>query len=85
MRTHPANFLLIAMALFFVSCKQSGVSLEQTNAKGEVPPLGNLVFRFNKALHPDSLLNNWDSTEYLSFEPSIPGRVGLGGAGELVF
>ena len=31
--------------------------------------LGNLVFRFNQSMVADSMLNAWDSTEYVSFEP----------------
>lgn len=56
-----------------------------TNAKGEVPILGNLVFRFNHSLAKDSMLNAWDSTDYISFEPAIPGRFRWSGPDELVF
>jgi hypothetical protein len=83
MRTHA--FALTCVMALFISCKQNKVTLDFTNAKGEVPQLGNLTFRFNKALHPDSLLNNWDSTDYLLFEPSIPGRFRWEGPEELVF
>src|SRR5690349_1696417 len=85
MRTFSAFVLTAVMTFLFSSCKQNNVVLDFTNAKGEVPQLGNLVFRFNKALHPDSLLNNWDSTEYISFEPSITGRFRWEGPEELVF
>lgn len=47
--------------------------------------MGNLIFRFNKSIVPDSLLNNWDSTEYVSFEPKIPGRFRWDGTDQLVF
>lgn len=47
--------------------------------------MGNLVFRFNKSLYPDSLLNSWDSSEYISFEPKIRGRFRWNGPDELVF
>ncbi len=84
MRTLSAG-LLTAIALFFLSCNRNAVVLDETNATGEVPQLGNLSFRFNKALYPDSLLNNWDSTAYLSFEPAIAGRFRWEGPEELVF
>jgi uncharacterized protein YfaS (alpha-2-macroglobulin family) len=72
--------------LFMVAaCNRSTVSLSYTNAKGEVQPLGNLVFRFDKSLMPDSLLNQWDSTEYISFEPKIQGRFRWEHPDELVF
>ena len=73
------------VAIFLSSCKRNYVALDYTNAKGEVPRLSNLVFRFNKSLFPDSLINNWDSTNYISFEPKIQGRFRWNGPDELVF
>jgi len=80
---------LITLA-FFVSvfgpaCNRSTVSLEYTNARDEVPSLGNLIFRFDHALIKDSLLDQWDSTKYVSFEPKIPGRFRWEHPDELVF
>ena len=85
MRKSSAVMLLIGMTALLSACKQNYIALVDTTANGEVPQLGNLHFRFNKALHPDSLLNNWDSTAYLSFEPSISGRFRWEGPEELVF
>ncbi|HET7897015.1 MAG TPA: hypothetical protein VFL47_05085, partial [Flavisolibacter sp.] len=85
MRTLSAVLLTVVTTAIFSACKQNSIVLDDTTAKGEVPQLGNLHFRFNKALHPDSLLNFWDSTDYLSFEPSIPGRFRWEGPEELVF
>src|SRR5215510_4258776 len=71
---------------FLLSCsKHSSVSLDFTNAKGEVPQLGNLIFRFSQSLVADSLLNAWDSTDYVSFEPKIPGKFRWEGPDQLVF
>ncbi|HVG15789.1 MAG TPA: MG2 domain-containing protein [Chitinophagaceae bacterium] len=84
----PSKYALVitcVVAIFLSACKQNYIVVESTTAKGEVPQLGNLTFRFNKALHPDSLLNNWDSTEYIAFEPAIPGRFRWDGPEELVF
>jgi hypothetical protein len=83
-----SNFVLtatLAVVIFLASCNRKTVSLEFTNAKEEVPQLGNLVFRFSKALVKDSLLNQWDSTEYVNFEPKIPGRFRWEHPDELVF
>lgn len=81
------NFLLTAFVIVVLlsSCKRNYVALDYTNAKGEVAQLSNLVFRFNKSLFPDSLLNNWDSTDYISFEPKIKGRFRWNGPDELIF
>jgi uncharacterized protein YfaS (alpha-2-macroglobulin family) len=85
MRIKYVLAITIVMAIFLSSCKQNYITIEATTAKGEVPQLGNLVFRFNKALHPDSLLDDWDSTKYISFEPTISGRFRWEGPEELVF
>jgi alpha-2-macroglobulin len=76
----------IALIIFFVSaCNRSTVSLDYTNARDEVPTLGNLTFRFNQPLVRDSLLDQWDSSRYVSFEPKIAGRFRWEHPDELVF
>jgi alpha-2-macroglobulin len=75
----------LVVAIFLSACNRDSVSLSFTNAKDEVPQLSNLVFRFSKALVADSLLNFWDSTEYVSFEPNIKGRFRWESPDELVF
>ncbi|MGB8192211.1 MAG: MG2 domain-containing protein, partial [Chitinophagaceae bacterium] len=77
--------LMTTLVVVLLSCNRSYVTLDYTNAKDEVPQLGNLVFRFNKSLVKDSMLNRWDSTEYVSFEPKIPGRFRWESPSELVF
>ena len=76
---------LIAGAIFLSACSKNSATLSFTNAKGEVPLLGNLVFRFNQSMINDSLLNNWDSTDYFKFEPAIKGRFRWQAPDELVF
>ncbi|MBK6825480.1 MAG: hypothetical protein IPG86_00635 [Chitinophagaceae bacterium] len=76
--------LLAAGAIFLSSCKKNAISLSFTNAKGEVPVLGNLVFRFSHSLAKDSMLNAWDSTDYISFEPALKGRFRWQSPDELV-
>jgi uncharacterized protein YfaS (alpha-2-macroglobulin family) len=85
MRIKPVLVLIAIGTIFLSSCSKKGVNLEYTSAKGEIPVIGNLVFRFNKALVPDSLLNQWDSTDYVSFEPKIQGRFRWESADQLVF
>jgi uncharacterized protein YfaS (alpha-2-macroglobulin family) len=78
--------LSLAIGIFiFFSCNSSFVGLDYTNAKDEVPALGNLTFRFDQTLVPDSLVDQWDSTEYVEFEPRIPGRFRWEHPDELVF
>ena len=76
---------LAGVTIFLCACSRNIVNLDYTNAKDEVPQLGNLVFRFSSSLVKDSLLNRWDSAEYVSFEPKIPGRFRWENPDELVF
>ena len=71
--------------IFLYSCNRNSVKLDYTNARGEVPRLENLVFRFSNSLVKDSMLNVWDSTEYISFQPAIPGRFRWESPDQLVF
>ena len=71
--------------LILVSCNRSVVALDYTNAQDEIPQLGNLTFRFDKPLVSDSLVNRWDSTQYIVFEPKISGRFRWEHPDELVF
>lgn len=88
---NPSGFaaFLTTTTLFFLSmlsaCNRKTVGLDYTNARDEVPTLGNLVFRFDQPLVKDSLLDQWDSTQYVSFEPKIPGRFRWEHPDELVF
>jgi len=77
--------LLASAVTLLASCNRSTVSLDYTNAKDEVPALGNLTFRFDQSLVSDSLVDQWDSTEYVEFEPKIPGRFRWEHPDELVF
>jgi uncharacterized protein YfaS (alpha-2-macroglobulin family) len=76
---------ICGLVISLFSCNRSLVSLDYTNARDEVPPQTNLIFRFDKSLVNDSLTNQWDSTHYISFEPAIPGRFRWEHGDELVF
>lgn len=85
MRSYLQLLVFTAAVSLLISCNKNAVKLSETNAKGEVPPLGNLVFRFSKQLMPDSLLNRWDSIPYVEFEPKITGRFRWEHGDELIF
>lgn len=85
MRQFSSLIFVILTIILLLSCNRSTVSLTETNARNEIPPLGNLYFRFDKPLVPDSLLNRWDSTEFISFKPAIKGRFRWESADQLVF
>ncbi len=85
MRNKLFSILVFIGIIFIAACNRSTVSLDYTNAKDEIPTLGNLVFRFDKSLINDSLLNRWDSSAYISFEPKIAGKFRWEHNDELVF
>jgi alpha-2-macroglobulin len=85
MRNKLTLFPVLIGLLLLSACQKNTVALSYTNAKGEVPLLGNLVFRFNQSMVKDSLLNNWDSTDYVDFEPAIKGKFRWENPDELVF
>ncbi len=85
MRIKSVLLAMLAGFLIFSSCKRNAVKLTYTNAKDEVPLLTNLVFRFDQSLVKDSMLNAWDSTDYIRFEPAIKGRFRWESPDELVF
>jgi hypothetical protein len=85
MRLKAPTLPSILFLLFLFSCNRNLVNLDFTNAKDEVAPLTNLVFRFDKTLIADSLIHQWDSARYISFEPAIPGKFRWEHGDELVF
>ncbi|MCG2614210.1 MG2 domain-containing protein [Terrimonas sp. NA20] len=81
------RFLAVFASIAFVvtACNRNAAVLSYTNAKDEVPQLGNLQFRFDQGMVADSLLNVWDSTDYISFEPAIRGKYRWETPDQLVF
>jgi uncharacterized protein YfaS (alpha-2-macroglobulin family) len=87
MKPSLRHFLLAALvALLFFSCKPRKYELSATADFGsEVELRQNLQFRFNKDVYPDSLLQVWDSTEYISFTPAVKGMFKWNSPSELSF
>lgn len=76
-------FFLISFA---VSCDRiPEVGIKHLGFGNEVELLQNLIFRFDKELVSDVDLNQWESTEYLDFEPKIQGKFKWIGKNELLF
>lgn len=77
---------LLSFALFLFSCgNRNEVRVVDKNFDTEVEQQQNLVFRFNKDVYPDSLLNRWDTTKYIEFEPRVAGSFRWNSSSELVF
>ncbi len=74
------------LILIVASCSNKNkINLTDTNCKEEVPVLGNFNFIFDKNLAPDSVLTQWQTTEYVKFDPPISGKFMWKNANELIF
>ena len=80
-------FLFALLGVLFSSCGNfNSVKVKKTNFEDEVLRAQNLVFTFTKELLPDTgLINKWDTTQYINFEPKIPGKFMWTGKSELTF
>ena len=80
-------FLFALLGVVLSSCGNfNTVKVKKTNFGDEVLRTQNLVFTFNRELVTDSgLINKWDTTRYISFEPEIPGKFMWTGKSELTF
>ena len=80
----PAYFV---MALLWTGCKNNGnlLQLDHSNFVDEIATDQNLVFTFTSDLVPDSMLNEWDTTRYISFTPAVRGKFKWNAPNELTF
>src|ERR1700727_1168165 len=86
LRQVSATLLCVAvLTLSQCTSDRNLVSVAHTNFTGEIERDQNLVFTFNKKLTPDSLLNKWDTSHYISFTPFIRGKFKWTGQDELIF
>ncbi|MGB3075492.1 MAG: MG2 domain-containing protein, partial [Chitinophagales bacterium] len=78
---------IVLFAIIMAGCTQNGnvLKLEHSNFTGEIATDQNLVFTFAENLVPDSLLNQWDSTAYLTFNPAVHGKFKWSAPNELTF
>ncbi|MEO9852572.1 MAG: MG2 domain-containing protein [Reichenbachiella sp.] len=87
MNFKPTQYLACAFLFFgLFGCGSDGkVQLIDTNFKEEVSLEQNLNFVFNKPLVGDTILNFWDTTRYITFEPEISGRFKWSSESVLIF
>lgn len=81
-----AHFLILFLLVYTGCTNNSNVlKLEHSNFTGEIATDQNLVFTFAENLVPDSLLNQWDTTAYLTFSPAVRGKFKWSATNELTF
>ncbi|MEZ4887285.1 MAG: MG2 domain-containing protein [Chitinophagales bacterium] len=82
--------LVVSLCLLFAlqSCKFGGgteVTLNSKSFDEVIQQKENLTFSFNQNLVPDSISQDWQTTEYIQFSPPIPGRFKWKSSSELIF
>src|SRR5437868_7089351 len=79
--------VIVTVGIFFAaSCiRKNEVDVTSRNFETIVDEQQNLVFGFNKDLYPDSLLQRWDSTQYIEFSPAVRGAFKWSSSSELQF
>lgn len=87
MNFKPTQYLACAFLFFgLFGCGPDGsVQLIDTNFEKEISLEQNLNFVFNKPLVGDSILNFWDTTQYITFEPKVSGRFKWSSESVLIF
>jgi len=78
---------IIVCAVFYIACNttKNELVVSYKNFDGEIEQQQNLVFAFNKDIYPDSLLQSWDSTDYVEFTPAVKGMFKWNSSSELMF
>ncbi|WP_460671569.1 alpha-2-macroglobulin family protein [Larkinella ripae] len=87
MKTLLRFLTAFSVLLFFSTCSHlsNSVRLINQNFEEEIARNQNLVFTFSKELVPEGRLNEWDSTQYVVFEPAVAGNFKWTAPNELVF
>lgn len=82
------SFLLFAflVILVFISCSRlNTLKVTKMNFTDQIDQFQNLQFSFDHEIVSDSLINKWDSTAFIQFEPPIAGRFRWTGRRDLEF
>jgi uncharacterized protein YfaS (alpha-2-macroglobulin family) len=79
------SIVLIGCLLLCACHSKNELQVTATNFQSEVEQQQNLIFSFNKDIVPDSLVNVWDSTQYIEFEPAVRGRFMWNSTSQLSF
>ncbi len=85
MYSSPKNLLCLGLPPFGWPHAAVKTDLRGRNFGEEVARQQNLVFTFSHDLIADSLVDRWDSTEYVTFEPAVRGKFKWTSSNELMF
>ena len=76
---------VLCLGLLLCACKGNKVDISSRNFQDEIAQQQNLTFTFSHDLVGDTLLDKWDTTHYLEFEPKVRGKFKWTAANELTF
>ncbi|MBN9398751.1 MAG: alpha-2-macroglobulin family protein ['Candidatus Kapabacteria' thiocyanatum] len=85
LRRSFASLFLSSLILYVVACTSMGNGGVAVNFGDVVQPHQNLMFTFDKDMVPDSLLQRWDTTRYVTFSPDVYGKFKWISSRQLVF
>jgi len=77
-------FVILIIGISACTIKEN-VKIIETNFSEVIQEQQSLKFTFNQDLFPDSLLNQWDTIQYLVFEPPVQGKFKRISKNELLF
>jgi hypothetical protein len=72
-RFYTLIFLALAGIMFHACSGGNDLAITSKNFESQIDLQQNLVMEFSAPLVPDSLLNAWDSTQYVKFTPAVQG------------
>lgn len=78
-------FALLAVSVLFGCIRTNNLKVTKMNFTDQIDQFQNLQFTFDRDIVPDSLINKWDSTAYINFDPPVNGRFRWTGKRELEF
>lgn len=84
MKTRIKYFLLLVFLAAACTSKNT-LSIKNKNFDNEIDMRQNLVFTFNRDLVSDSLINLWDTTQFLKITPAVRGKFRWNTKSELMF
>ncbi len=80
-----STLLLFISICFTSSCSEGDLVSYIRDFQDEIAERQNLEFTFDRDVCPDSLLNNWDSSEYFKITPAVKGMFKWTGTRTLLF
>lgn len=76
---------LVLLLAELASCDSNQIKISSKNFETQISQQQNLIFKFNRDIVSDTLLNRWDTTAYIKFFPFVRGKFKWIAKNELLF